>query len=96
VKALPRASRLVAEEGLDADGLIDRIAGDVALGIRIHETPRFHCSCDRERATRALKMLEPDELRELIASGQGQEVECHFCGVAYQLDSDELLALVAS
>ena len=44
-----------------------------------------------ERATRALRMLDPAELRELIASGQGQEVECQFCGVAYQLDADELL-----
>lgn len=95
VKALPPAALLVDAEGLDADGLIDRIAGDVALGIRVHSQPRFHCSCDRERATRALRMLEQDELRQLIASGQGQEVECQFCGTAYQLEPDELLALIS-
>jgi len=94
VKALPRAALLVAEGSSDATGLLERIAGDLGLGELSHATPRFHCSCDRGRAARALRLLEPDELRELIASGQGQEVECQFCGEAYQLGPDELLELV--
>jgi molecular chaperone Hsp33 len=94
VKELPSAAGLVAEEGVDADALLTRIAGDVRLGIRVPATPRFFCPCDRERAMRALRMLGEAELRELIASGLGQEVECQFCGEAYQLDSDELLTLI--
>jgi molecular chaperone Hsp33 len=96
VKALPRAAALVADGGADVDGLLDRIAGDVRIGERSYSEPRFYCPCDRERATRALRMLEDQELRELIASGQGQEVECQFCGEAYQLEPDELLQLVAT
>lgn len=87
IKALPRAAELVAQGGVDADALLDRIAGDVRLGARSHATLRFHCPCDEERATRALRLLDPSELREMVRSGQGQEVECQFCGVAYQLDA---------
>jgi len=94
VKALPRVATLVRGERNDADQLLERIAGSIALGGRSRAVPRFHCACDRGRATRALRMLEADELRELIASGQGQEVECQFCGRAYQLEPGELADLV--
>jgi len=94
VKSLPRAASLLTESGADADSLLERIAGDVALGQRTHATPLFLCACDRDRATRALTLLQPSELRELIASGTSQEVECQFCGKAYQLGPDELLALL--
>jgi molecular chaperone Hsp33 len=96
VKALPRVATLVRGAGAGADQLLGRIAGSVGVGERSRAVPRFHCPCDRGRATRALRLLEPDELRQMIASGQGQEVECQFCGRAYQLEPDELLQLVGS
>lgn len=85
VKALPHAAALVARDGLDADALLDRLAGDVQLGARTRATPRFHCPCDEQRAIGALRLLDPEELREMVRRGEGQEVECQFCGVAYQL-----------
>ncbi|MEE2664453.1 MAG: Hsp33 family molecular chaperone HslO [Myxococcota bacterium] len=96
VKALPRAATLVLGDRNDADRLLELLAGSIGLGERSRAVPRFHCPCDRARAARALRMLESDELRELIASGQGQEVECQFCGRAYQLEPDELSRLVGS
>ena len=94
VKALPAAARLVAEGSADADELLGRIAGDVAMGDRSYQTPSFHCPCTRARASRSLQLLEPQELRELIASGQSQGVECQFCGVSYEIGPDELLGLI--
>ena len=96
VKALPRAAQLVAEGSADADSLLERIAGDVATGAHSHATPSFHCPCDRARAARAVRLLSPEELRELIASGRSQEVECQFCAEAYQIAPDELLELIGT
>ena len=94
VKALPEFASLISDGSADVDGLLDRIAGDVAMGERSYDTPAFHCPCSRERASRSLQLLEAEELRELIASGQSQEVECQFCGVAYDIGPDELLVFV--
>jgi len=96
VQALPHAAGLVADGHADADGLLDRIAGDVAMGERSYQTPAFYCPCTRERASRSLRLLEPEELREMIASGQSQGVECQFCGVSYEIGPDELLALIGT
>ena len=64
------------------------------LGERHSEHPVFFCPCDRERAARALRMLEANELREIADSGHSQEVACQFCGRAYQLGPDELRELL--
>jgi len=96
IKALPHAAGLVADGHADVDGLLDRVAGDVAMGERSYQTPAFHCPCTRERASRSLRLLEPQELREMIASGQSQGVECQFCGVSYEIGPDELLALIGT
>ena len=96
VKALPDTGGLVAAGGIDAGGLLDLIAGDVALSDRSYESPTFHCPCSRARASRSLQLLAQDELREIIASGQSQGVECQFCGVAYDIEPDELLELIGN
>ena len=95
VKALPRAAKLLAAEGAGADELLDRLAGDIELRERTRATPTFECTCDKQRAAGALRMLEDAELRDLIESGEGQEVECQFCGRAYQLDATDVRTVLA-
>jgi len=95
VKTLPRAARLLAAEGVGADELLNRLAGDIGLRERTRATPVFACSCDKQRAAGALRMLEEAELHDLIESGEGQEVECQFCGRAYQLDATDVRAVLA-
>lgn len=90
VKTLPRVAQRLAASGGGADQLLDWLAGDIELRERTHATPIFECSCDKQRAAGALRMLEEAELRELIESGEGQEVECQFCGRAYPLDAADV------
>ncbi len=56
---------------------------------------RFACSCTRERALRQFQFLPAAEVGELIASGEGSEVVCQFCGAKYRFSSDDLLALTS-
>ena len=93
VKTLPRAAALVAG-GERAQQLIERLGGSIEFGKAHSEHPVFFCPCDRDRAARALRMLEADELREIADSGLSQEVACQFCGRAYELGPDELRALL--
>ena len=80
--------------GESASALVERLAGSIELGESHSQTPVFFCPCDRDRAARAMRMLEPDELREIADCGRAQEVECQFCGRAYELAADELRALL--
>lgn len=56
----------------------------------------FQCSCSRERVLGMLKGLGPDELAALRAQEEQAEVTCHFCNEVYEVDDDELDALMVS
>jgi len=56
---------------------------------------RFHCPCSSERVKGALRMLERDELLEMIQTDGGAEVVCQFCNKVYRLSEDELRSIVA-
>ena len=91
VASLPNVAELV-RMGFDADGLLDHLARGVGVGERDYTTPRFHCPCNRQRALETLGLLGSEAITEIVELGQGQEVCCHFCGLAYQLTSDEVRA----
>ena len=81
------------EHPLDADAIIDRLLQGLGSRDRHSMTPHFHCPCTRDRALRTLGLLEGDELREMIDTGQSQEIVCEFCGRAYQIESTEMASL---
>lgn len=56
----------------------------------------YRCRCSRERLSRALVALGPDELAELAAEPEGAELVCRFCGTRYQFPPDELAQLASS
>ena len=71
------------------------LVGDLGLQI-LPETQlvRFQCSCSFDRMLGALKILGEAELRDMIATDQGAEATCHFCGQIYRADSRELEDLI--
>jgi len=71
------------------------LVGDLGLQI-LPETQlvRFQCSCSFDRMLGALKILGEAELRDMIATDQGAEATCHFCGQIYRADSLELEDLI--
>ena len=95
VAALPRLTALL-EQGIDANGLIDRLLLGLGSRERHCMAPRFHCPCTRERALRTLSLLEPEELDEMIRRRASQEIVCEFCGRAYQIEGDEMRPLLAA
>ncbi|MDT7836199.1 Hsp33 family molecular chaperone HslO [Aquabacterium sp. OR-4] len=57
--------------------------------LRVFEplTPRFACTCSRERVAGMLNGLGVDEVRSIIAERGEVEVGCDFCGVQYRFDA---------
>ena len=50
-------------------------------------TPRFACSCSRERVRNMLRGLGREESESLIAERGEVEVGCEFCGLQYRFDA---------
>ncbi len=56
----------------------------------------FACTCTRDRSTRALRTMSPEDLMDLLAE-QGQiEVTCEFCGKDYAFTALDTHALLDS
>lgn len=92
VAGMPGLTSLL-ESPLDADQLIDRLLLGLDSRDRHTTTPRFHCPCSRERARRTLSLLEPEEIAEMIARDDSQEIVCEFCGRAYEIVPSEMEGL---
>ena len=87
------ASSLKREEllSLDADTLLRRLFWEENL-IRFvpssdDSTPRFACSCSRERVSRMIFSLGSPEADSILAERGNIEVGCDFCGQQYQFDA---------
>jgi len=76
--------------------LLEIWLGDLDLKLAPEVLPvRFHCPCNSERVKGALRMLERDELLEMLQTERGAEVVCQFCNKVYRLSEDELRSIVA-
>ncbi|MCE1161366.1 MAG: Hsp33 family molecular chaperone HslO [Thiomonas sp.] len=51
------------------------------------QTPRFHCTCSRERVAGMLRMLGRDEVESILAEQGEVDVRCEFCGQGYAFDA---------
>lgn len=56
--------------------------------------PRYACACSRERIEKVLISLGADELKNMIQTQHGAQVDCHFCNKRYEFSEDALKALL--
>jgi molecular chaperone Hsp33 len=97
------ASSLKREEllALDVDTILRRLFWQEPL-LRFEPppaelSPRFACTCSRERVGRMLRSLGRDEAESIIAERGEIEVGCEFCGQQYRFDAvDAALVFVDS
>lgn len=55
---------------------------------------RFACRCSPEKIVEALSCLSAPDLRDMNATGETQEVTCHFCGTTYAVPPEQLSRLL--
>ncbi len=83
------AATLTQEELLTLPGeqILHRLFWEETLRVFEPATPRFGCSCSRERVRGMLRGLGRDESDSLIQERGVVEVGCEFCGQQYHFDA---------
>jgi len=62
----------------------------------LEERPlKWRCSCGQERVEAVMASLPVAELQAMLEEDGGAEVICHFCNIAYQINSARLQQLIA-
>ena len=89
VGAMPPLSDLALTRAEPGE-IIDLLLAGLGSRERTQSNAVFYCPCTRARALATLRMLEPAELADMVRSGQGQEVRCHFCARAYTMTAQEI------
>ncbi len=82
------ASTVSSDEllGLAPGHLLERLFWQESLVQHAHLTPRFACTCSRERIAKMLISLGRDEVDSIIAEQGSVTVTCEFCGRKYSFD----------
>ena len=83
------AATLTREEllTLRPEQILHRLFWEETLRVFEPETPRFACTCSRERVRNMLRGLGREESEGLIAERGEVEVGCEFCGLQYRFDA---------
>lgn len=94
VTSVPHVTTMIREDAQPYD-ILQRALGGLPLQQVRQVTPRWRCSCSRERVIRALVALGNEELRKLIAEEPETELRCEFCSTTYMFDQQQLEALLS-
>lgn len=83
------AASLTSEEllTLDVDTILRRLFWEEQLQRLDHLSPRFSCSCSRERVMQMIRGLGTGEAESILAEQGAIEVGCDFCGRQYRFDA---------
>ena len=94
--ALSKVSSVTAMfvAGLDPEGILEKLLGDLGLEILDRVPTAFCCECSRERVSRALVSLGRAELQSLIDEGEPVELGCHFCKKNYRFSTEDIRQLL--
>jgi molecular chaperone Hsp33 len=91
------AASLTAQEllELDVDTVLRRLFWEEKLLRFPPQTPRFACTCSRERVAGMIRSLGRQEADEILAERGDIEVGCDFCGHQYHFDAVDAARLFA-
>jgi molecular chaperone Hsp33 len=81
---------------LDVDTILRRLFWEEKLLRFPQQTPRFACTCSRERVAQMIRGLGRTEAESIIAEIGEIEVGCDFCGQQYRFDAVDAAQLFTS
>jgi molecular chaperone Hsp33 len=92
--AVVPAVTTMVRDGYTPQEMLEHALDGLPLHVLRHMTPRWACQCSRIRVSEALVALGADELRQMIAQQQGEQVRCDFCSTEYAFGLQELVHLL--
>ncbi len=93
IRKMPPVSRMIAENASSTD-ILEKIAGDLGYRTTQVHPLEYRCTCSRERARRALLLLDAKELFSILREDAGAEVKCEFCGKIYRFNESEIQEII--
>jgi molecular chaperone Hsp33 len=92
------AGSLTREEllGLDSDAILHRLFWEEKLLSFEPQTPRFACTCSRERVANMIRGLGREEAEGILAERGEIDVGCDFCGQQYRFDAVDAAQIFTS
>lgn len=91
ILTLPYVTELL-ESGLDAEGMIRKVAKGLEVEILESHPVSFHCSCSREKVADMLMGLPEKDFDKLLQDPK-TEVHCQYCNKSYEFTQQELKEL---
>ena len=89
LKGLPSVTEMLSS-GLTPEGMLLRVLDGLNPEFAGECDAAFSCNCSKERYTKGLASLGPEDLLSLIHGDESVEVVCQFCGKKYEFTADEL------
>lgn len=80
---------------LDNETLLYRLFHEEQCRLYDPDLVEFKCTCSRARSEASLKMVDKQELLEVIAESGQVDVNCQFCNAHYAFDSADIEAIFA-
>ena len=80
----------------EPETLLRRLYGQERIQLQASYTPRFACTCSRERIGRMLISLGREEVDSIIDEMRIVTVTCDFCSRSYSFDAVDVAQLFAS
>jgi molecular chaperone Hsp33 len=92
------AASLTREEllTLDVDTILRRLFWEEKVLRFPAQTPRFACTCSRERVAGMIRSLGQQEAESILSERPDIEVGCDFCGRQYRFDAVDAARLFAA
>eukprot|EP00904_Undaria_pinnatifida_P008178 jgi/Undpi1/4490/HiC_scaffold_17.g07844.m1 len=72
--------------GMTPVGIVEALLeGLGGVGALTYKRPAFLCHCSDERVYQALRLLQKEEVQDLVLKQENIDVKCEFCGKQYRL-----------
>lgn len=78
---------------LPAPQLLVRLFSEYPCRLYPGRTLSYQCTCSRHKSDRTLRILDSQELTELLAEQHEIHVDCEFCGARYTYDAIDISEL---
>ncbi len=79
----------------DTDNLAKRLFWEEEPAALAQRQVHFECSCSREKVSKMLLTLGPDEVNDALSDQPTIEIQCDFCNANYSFTRDDCLELMA-
>ena len=76
------------------EGAVQQLLMHLEPEILEKRVPQYRCDCSRERIEGVLVTLGAAELKDMIETQRGAQVDCHFCLKRYKFNAEDLSALM--